>query len=135
MLGADFLTTYFMRRVYFSSDSDDLALVRQYGPSEIARQRGAKPGRRGTVAISLREAFEPIGNARGFGGREILFARADAQTHRIEREPGHSHEERQGRRRSADQEPLAKAHNTLRRSAQGEVLPISLKAGGMRRSR
>ena len=29
MLGSDFLTNYFMRRVYFSSDSDDLALVRQ----------------------------------------------------------------------------------------------------------
>jgi RNA polymerase sigma-70 factor (ECF subfamily) len=29
MLRADFLTNYFMRRVYFSSDSDDLALVRQ----------------------------------------------------------------------------------------------------------
>lgn len=29
MLRADFLTNYFMRRVYFSSDSEDLALVRQ----------------------------------------------------------------------------------------------------------
>ncbi len=29
MLWADFLTNYFMRRVYFSSDSEDLALVRQ----------------------------------------------------------------------------------------------------------
>ena len=29
MLGPDFLTNYFMRRVYFSSDSEDLALVRQ----------------------------------------------------------------------------------------------------------
>ena len=29
MLQSDFLTNYFMRRVYFSSDDDDLALVRQ----------------------------------------------------------------------------------------------------------
>jgi RNA polymerase sigma-70 factor, ECF subfamily len=29
MLRADFLTNYFMRRVYFSSDTEDLALVRQ----------------------------------------------------------------------------------------------------------
>jgi RNA polymerase sigma-70 factor (ECF subfamily) len=29
MLRADFLTNYFMRRVYFTSDSEDLALVRQ----------------------------------------------------------------------------------------------------------
>ena len=29
MLESDFLTNYFMRRVYFSSDDDDLALVRQ----------------------------------------------------------------------------------------------------------
>ena len=29
MLGSDFLTNYFMRRVYFTSDSEDLALVRQ----------------------------------------------------------------------------------------------------------
>ena len=29
MLESDFLTNYFMRRVYFSSDDEDLALVRQ----------------------------------------------------------------------------------------------------------
>ena len=28
MLGSDFLTNYFMRRVYFSSDDEDLVLVR-----------------------------------------------------------------------------------------------------------
>ena len=60
MLRPDFLTNYFMRRVYFSSDSDDLALVRQAlaGQSEAF---GALVNRYQRVMYTV--ALRMLGNA------------------------------------------------------------------------
>jgi RNA polymerase sigma-70 factor (ECF subfamily) len=60
MLGADFLTNYFMRRVYFSSDTEDLALVRQSLAGQ-AEAFGALVNRYQKVMYTV--ALRMLGNA------------------------------------------------------------------------